>query len=252
MIKLSEFINFLDEVTMQRDIADYKTAYNGLQCENDSKTVSKIACAVDAGLYEIQEAIKMNADILLVHHGMFWEAPLPITKLNYKKIASMIKSNLALYSCHLPVDANMDFGNNISIARALGLEVIENCFDFVGTKIGVLCKANCSRKELSLKLQKLFPNTYKALEFGSESPERIAICSGGAGDCIDLLESINCDTYITGEIKEEYFIKTRDNNYNVYPCGHYATEVFGIHNLAKIAAEKFALECEFISTNNII
>lgn len=252
MANLKEITTYADKILNIRCTVDYPNALNGLQCKNSGK-VSKIACAVDAGLFEIKQAVKMKADLLFVHHGLFWDKKTPFTNLNYEIVKTLIDGNLAVYSCHLPLDANAEFGNNASIAKLLGLQVKQACFECMGIEIGYLCGCGKkSRAQLASSLKKIFPNTLKAFEFGSKNPKSVAICSGGAGDFIGDLKALNCDTFITGELKEHHYIYARDNKINLYSCGHYCSEVFGVQNLAKICAEKFGLEHKFIKTNNTI
>jgi len=251
MNKLSEVAKFLDEITMSGSIRDWDEAHNGLQCENKTGIVTRIASSVDCGMEDILRAKKAGADLLIVHHGLFWNPPIPFTGVNFEKIKLLLDNNIALYSSHLPLDANDDFGNNVLIAKELNLEIVDRCFDYYGTKIGVLTKGvKGGIKELGASLEKLFPKGVKKLEFGSKNPKKIAVCSGGAGSVVAELPSLGVDTLIVGELKEHHYVMAQDLKLNLYQCGHYATETLGVRALAEICAKKFNLKNVVIKSEN--
>lgn len=248
--KLAEVVKFMDEFCGKDLVKDFSPAHNGLQFENSGKVV-KIASAVDAGIAEVREAKKMGANLLLTHHGMYWNSPIPAVASNYEKIKTLVDSDIAVYAMHLPLDAHDKIGNNVLIAKALNLKIVDRCFEHEGTKIGVVASlAKGGRNELEKRLKNLFPDTFKAIKFGSENPKKIAICSGSCGDVVGLLPSLNIDTLICGELREHHFSVAQALNLNLYPCGHYATERFGIAALGELVAKKFSLDCDFIEMNN--
>ena len=248
MASLKELVAYCDERMAQKTVVDFPGAVNGLQFENSGR-VGKIGAAVDAGLRVFEEAARRGIDFLIVHHGMFWQAQHPVSGTVYKKFKTCFESNLAVYGCHLPLDAHREIGNNAVLARKLGLDVLEWGLEFNGTAFAAICKG-IPRMELVSRLKALFPKTFKSVEFGSENPERIAILSGSGNAAMPSLKQLGCDTLITGEIKEENFVKAQDENYNLYPCGHYATEGFGVSALAAELSEKFSLPWEFLEFEN--
>lgn len=253
MAKIKEILEFFDGIVRPGEFADFGGAYNGLQVGDPDACADTglICCAVDAGYYAISKAAEMGAGILLVHHGLFWRAPLPITGANYSKIAALVKSGMLLYSAHLPLDAHSEYGNNALIARELGLDSIGTCFPAFENDIGSLCRApSGGRAELESRLRKLFPNTFKRIAFGPEEPVKIAICSGSAAEAVEAMPKLGIDTMITGEVKEHFYELARDIKVNLYPCGHYATETFGVKALCKAAAEHFGVEWTFIDVDN--
>lgn len=248
--ELDEIVAFMDEYLAAADFNDYDGAKNGLQCANSGK-VGLIATAVDAGLGEIKLAAHMGANLLIVHHGMFWNPPIPFVGANHDKIKTLVDSDMAVYSSHLPLDAHPKIGNNALLAKALGLKVISKCFDFHGSEIGVAAAApKGGRDELERMLSALFPDTFKAIRFGSREPKVVGICSGGSGDCIAQLSQIGADTLVCGELSQYHFTTAQEQNLNLYPCGHYATERFGVMALGELVAEKFGLKCNFIEMRN--
>ena len=165
--ELEDVVAFINSYLGVGDFKDYDGAKNGLQCSNSGK-VTAIASAVDAGLGEIKVASHMGADLLIAHHGMFWSPPIPFTGGNYDKIKTLVDSDMAVYACHLPLDAHPQIGNNALIARALKLRAISSCFEYYGREIGVLAAApKGGREELERRLSALFPETFKAVRFGA-------------------------------------------------------------------------------------
>ncbi|MDR2435832.1 MAG: Nif3-like dinuclear metal center hexameric protein [Puniceicoccales bacterium] len=245
MAALLEIVNFCDDFLNVNSVKDYGQAYNGLQFENDG-TVTKIGAAVDANLLTIERSIENNIDLLLAHHGMLWGQVAPVTKIIHKKYNMLLASNLAVYGAHLPLDVHGEIGNNASIVRALGLHqiskiLVDKTYDFEIP----LASAEYDRETLGLKLRALFPQI-KCMEFGAENPKKIAICSGGGGShVVDMIEA-GADTIVTGEGQRHLFDIAYENGINLYLCGHYATETFGVKNLAELVSKKFGLDWVFI------
>lgn len=248
--KLSDVVDFLDGFCGVSAVRDFPPAHNGLQFENSGK-VTRIAAAVDGGGAEIGVAAHLGADLLIVHHGLYWEPSIPVVGFRYEKVKALIDSDMAVYSVHLPLDAHPEIGNNTLIAHALELEILGRCFEYEGTEIGVVARApREGRSELELRLRSLFPQTYKSMAFGSENPEKIAICSGSCGEAVPHLREIGIDTLVCGELRQRHFTMAQEMGLNLYPCGHYATECFGVAALGELAAKHFGLKCDFIEMPN--
>lgn len=248
MALLTDIIAFCDERVNCAGIQDYRGAYNGLQLENRG-TVSKIGAAVDAGQLPFERAIAANIDLLIVHHGMYWGSILPLTGSKLHKIKTCLDGNLAVYGSHLPLDAHPEIGNNAIIAQHLGLKAMGAFCEFEGTAIATIAEHNASRTTLADKLKSLFPKTFTAIEYGSEHPQRVAILSGSGRAALAEMKNLAIDTLITGELRQEHFNLAQEQQFNLYPCGHYATEVFGVQALAAEVAAQFDLPWEFIATD---
>ncbi|MDR3228928.1 MAG: Nif3-like dinuclear metal center hexameric protein [Puniceicoccales bacterium] len=247
-VSLETLVNFCDERSRRRAVKDFPGAVNGLQFAKRG-AVRKIAAAVDSGLEPFREAARRGVDFLIVHHGLFWHPQQPVTGLVYEKYRVLFENDIALYSSHLPLDAHPEIGNNALLAAALGLTVERWFLPYEGVPMAALCAGGgIARAELAARLRALFPGTFTGIEFGSERPERIAVLTGSGRSVLDELAAVGCDTLITGELREEHFNMAQENRWNLYPCGHYATEVFGVDALAKEAAAKFGLPFEFIAT----
>ena len=247
MCRTEEIVNYCNQRTKVSEIMDFPGSHNGLQVSNSGE-VKKVGAAVDAGLIPFQKAVSANIDFLITHHGLFWTPPIPITHSAYEKIKLCLDNNLAVYGCHLPLDCHPEIGNNAILAQKLGLIPYGSFLPFEGTDIGLLAESSLKRTDLRNQLQDLFPMGITAIEFGSESPQKIALLTGSGQSAVDKILDAGTDTLITGELKQHHFNMAQELKLNLYACGHYATETFGVDALAQEVAKKFDLMYEFIFT----
>ncbi|HYP17348.1 MAG TPA: Nif3-like dinuclear metal center hexameric protein [Opitutus sp.] len=249
MAKLTDLVAYCDKRTRLSAFEDAPGARNGLQVGNRGR-VTKIGAAVDAGLVPFQRAVAADVDFLIVHHGVFWDMPRPLTGATYERFATLIEGNCALYSSHLPLDSHPQIGNNALLARQLGLAATRGFLPNRGGDIGrIAASAGLTRAALRKKLEQLYPRVL-AIEYGSAAPREIAFCSGSGNSAVPALSSANVDTLVTGELREEWFNRAQEEKLNLYLCGHYATEVHAVKALAAELAKKFRLPWEFVSTDN--
>jgi len=248
MPQLNEITAFCDHVTNRSTVADFTGANNGLQLQNNG-TVSRVAAAVDAGRIPFELAIEEGADLLIVHHGMFWSTPASYSGTLYEKLKLAMDNNLAVYSSHLPLDAHQDIGNNRLLAKAIGLDPLDWFLEFEGTPIALLAKAPTSRDDLKSRLLKEFGEGITAIEFGSANPEKVAILTGSGRSALDEMKALGTDTLITGELRQEHFNLAQEEGFNLYVCGHYATERYGVTALANLVANKFDIPFSFVKTD---
>ena len=245
MIRTEDIVNYCDQRTKISVIKDFPGSYNGLQLENSGE-VLKIGAAVDAGLVPFQKAISTGIDFIITHHGLFWTPPIPFINSAYQKVKLCIDHNLAVYGSHLPLDCHPEIGNNAILAQKLQLEPIASFLPYEGVDIGLITKNTQSRKDLSNRLESLFSKGINSMEFGTEKPSTIAILTGSGQSAVDKILDAGTDTLITGELKQHHFNLAQELKLNLYACGHYATETFGVDALALEVAEKFDLPYEFI------
>jgi dinuclear metal center YbgI/SA1388 family protein len=248
MATLHELVAYCDQRTRRTAFVDAPGAFNGLQVANDGR-VGKIGAAVDAGLEPFRRAVAAGIDFLIVHHGMYWDMPKPLTGPAYEKVAALVRGNCALYSSHLPLDAHPEIGNNALLARQTGLAPRRGFYPNPGGDIGVIAPAGMARSELKARLSAFYPRLI-AIERGSESPPEVAFCSGSGNGAIAALGPAGVDTLVTGELREEHFNRAEEERLNLYLCGHYATETHGVRALAAELAEKFGLPWAFVATEN--
>ena len=248
MTKLTDLVAYCDRRTRNADFKDFPGAFNGLQVANGGR-VTRIGAAVDAGLVPFQRAVTAGVDFLIVHHGIYWDMPRPLTGAVYGRVATLIEGNCALYSNHLPLDAHPQIGNNALLARQLGLKPKRTFLPIEGRDIGCIAPIRLTRAALRAKLEALYPRVI-AVEFGSAAPREVAFCSGGGSSALPALFPAGVDTLVTGELREEHFNRAQEEKLNLYACGHYPTEVHAVQALAAELAGKFGLPWEFIATEN--
>ena len=211
---------------------------NGIQIENsnpDEKEIKKIAFAVDACKETVELAAKEKADVLFVHHGLFWGDCECITKSHYKRIAAFIQNDIALYACHIPLDANNPYGNNYGIAARLNLKDMQPFGFWRGMSIGVMGKLEKSLDITRLAEKCLNPNEKPlcVLPFGKEKISTVGIISGGAADDVSQAIEQNLDAFITGEFNHELYHYVKENKINVIAAGHYQSETVGVNLVMK-------------------
>lgn len=162
-------------------------------------------------------------------------------------------NNIAVLSAHLPLDCHPEIGNNALLAKALNLEVIDTFLEYKGTHYSFICQSSgCTRTMLTERLKTLFPKTFSSILYGSETPEKIAILTGSGQSAVPYLKAHNIDTLITGELKQHHFNMAQEMELNLYPCGHYATETFGVKALAEELANHFKIEWTFLDQDCLI
>lgn len=225
---------------------------NGLQVQNcdKAKTIRKVAYAVDACLETVNKAISQKADVLLVHHGIFWNEVKTVTGTHYQLLKNMLDANLALYAAHIPLDANVQVGNNYGLARRLKMINLEGFGCWKGMTIGVKGEL---QKPLSLEMicKELFVDKQKPLgilPFGKKEIQSVGIISGGACEEVEDAINQNLDLYITGEISHQIYHKCLENHINFIAAGHYNSETVGVSLLAEKLHKDTGIEVVFIDT----
>ncbi len=242
----TEVVEYLDGYLRVAEVPDYPSAHNGLQVDSTRETIGRIAFAVDAAQATIDAAIRKGADLLIVHHGMFWDGAQPITGRRFRRLKSLFDADLALYSAHLPLDGHPEVGNNAVLARELGIE-IEGVFgDFKGTPIGVWGTLELRREALAARLDQVLGARVRMIGGGPERIRRVGVITGGAGSQIEEARKAGLDAFITGEGSHHNYFDAAEGGINLYLGGHYATEVWGLRALADKISEQFSAETFFI------
>ena len=242
---LAAIVRHCDHILRTREVGDYDDAMNGLQVEN-SGVVTRIAATVDASFATAKLAIAVKADLLIVHHGLFWTPRRPWTGTNHELIRLLVGNNLAIYSSHLPLDAHPKLGNNAQLCAALGFKNLKPFFSSHGQTIGFKSHTKISRSELAKKLERATCAKPKLIPGGNELCERIGVVTGGAGGDLKLTSVEGVDTFISGEGPHWTFAQAEELGLNVLYGGHYATETFGVKALAAELSKKFGLPWEFL------
>jgi dinuclear metal center YbgI/SA1388 family protein len=251
-VSLESIARYADTLLESASTGDYPNALNGVQLENGSP-IRGIAAAVDFSSRSIQGAIATNSNLLLVHHGMFWGGLEKLTGLAYRRVQKLIESDIAVYASHLPLDRHPTLGNNVLLARELGLEPTEGFARFEDFFIGVSGESDIETSVLATRARQ-FAGTHGGDVRVSPSKQgrrtkRWAICTG-AGAATDTLReasSMGIDTLIVGEGPHWTAVQADESDLVIIYAGHYATETLGVRALAQHLAEKFNLPWHFVS-----
>jgi len=224
---------------------DYEGAANGLQVEN-SGAVTKIAAAVDGSLATVKMAAAARADLLIVHHGLFWGPVIPWTGPRRALLQLLLGENVAVYSSHLPLDAHPQLGNNALLCAALGFKNLRPFFVEKGRAIGWQTRASLERQALARMLGRTLGRAPIVLPGGPARCRRIGVVTGGAGGQLKLAAAEGVDTFITGEGPHWTCALAEELGLNVFYGGHYATETFGVRALAAELSKKFRVPWIFL------
>lgn len=242
---LKELVQYCDRTLRIAEVNDYDGASNGLQVENRG-IVTGIAAAVDASLSTIKLAVAAGADLLLVHHGLFWGPRHPWTGRNYEILRFLLDHNLAIYSSHLPLDLHPTLGNNARLCAALGLRPCQPFFFDRNQHLGLQSRARLSLKELAQRLEGAVGTKPIVVPGGPAVCRRIGVVTGGAGSEVKRAAREGVDTFITGEGPHWSYALAEELGINVLYGGHYATETFGVKALAESLSKKFKLPWQFV------
>jgi dinuclear metal center YbgI/SA1388 family protein len=244
-MRLDDLSRYLDDYLRVRDATDDRNALNGLQVEN-SGTVSQIAAAVDACQATIDAAAARGADLLLVHHGLFWNGLEPLTGRAFRRTSALLRHDLAVYSAHLPLDRHPEVGNNAVLARKLGMDVRGWFGDHLGAPIGVWGELEVPRESLRDLVGGVLGVAPQLLPCGPERCHRLGIITGAAGSHIRQAQEAGLDTFITGEGQHWTYFDAEEYGVNVIYAGHYATETLGVQALAAHLSERYRLPWSFV------
>lgn len=247
--ELEAYINTLLKPELFKDYAP-----NGMQVEGKTDVV-KIITAVTASQNIINQAIKQQADVLLVHHGYFWPGESPvITGIKKQRIAALLNNNVNLLAYHLPLDAHATLGNNVELAKRLGIE-IKGTLDGVGNKPGLVFYGEftqaLSLEDLNSKLIETLKRKPLIID-GREGKQikTIAWCTGAAQDAVQYAIDAGIDAFLTGEVSERSYHQALESGICFIAAGHHATERYGIQALGEHLADKFYIEHVFIDEDN--
>ncbi len=242
---LHELVRYLDDYLRTAAVPDYAAALNGLQVENSGR-VTRVAVAVDAAQATIEGAVRAGADLLLVHHGLFWDGNVPVTGRRYRRLSTLLQADVAVYASHLPLDAHPEVGNNAVLARELGIEIEGSFGDYQGLPLGVWGTLDLPRDALSARLDETLGGRVKLVPGGPERVRRVGVITGGAGGETAAACAAGLDAFVTGEGAHHHFFDAVEGGINLFFGGHYATEVWGVRALARHLEERFGLPWIFI------
>ncbi len=252
-IETSALSAYLNELLIPGEFSDYGP--NGLQIEGRQK-IKKIAFAVSATKDSVQKAVEQKADALIVHHGLFWKfhGTRTLTGTFGKRVLPLVRNEINLFGYHLPLDANMVVGNAATLARKLGLSLLEPFGDYKGSPTGVkgIFTKPVKASELKAKLTEIL--NHEVIHSCPENAPDIStmgIITGGANGEWVQAQNQELDAYITGEISEHDWHEASEGGIHFFAGGHHATEQFGVQALMqKIKEDHSSLEVFYIDSKN--
>ncbi|RLE08519.1 Nif3-like dinuclear metal center hexameric protein [Candidatus Aerophobetes bacterium] len=245
-MKAKELASYLDKLLKIKEVRD--KSLNGLVVDNEGK-INKVALAVDASFDVFKRAKKVKADLLFVHHGLWWGEPIPLRGWTFKRIKFLLEENIALYVAHLPLDLHPELGNNVQLAKLLGWSIKEDFGKynemFVGKKVlfDPPCKLEKIEEDLKDKL-KVNPITWN---FGPREIGQLGYVCGGGIELLPQAIEAGLDAYLTGEPKHSYYWMAKEEGINVIFIGHYVSETLGVKAVGRHLREKFGLKTEFLN-----
>lgn len=246
-MKRDELVRWLDAYLDTQAFAAVDASLNGLQVEGAAEVV-KVAVAVDASLNTFQQAAAHGADMLIVHHGLFWGRPEAIRGMHRTRVKFLLDHDINLYASHLPLDAHREVGNNWGIAQALGLKDPQPFGAYKGIPIGVKGEFEEPRplRSLAEEIEAKLGEEVLVHAGGPDPVTSIGIVSGGAAwDLVTAAEE-GLDAFLTGEPRHEVFYQAFERGINGLFAGHYMTETVGVNLLARQLEERFGLATEFV------
>lgn len=228
-MKLERIVQWLDKTLNVAAFDDVSN--NGVQLGREGSAasggeVTKVAFAVDASVASVKAAAKAGAQLLVVHHGISWGGGIRrIEGGVYNVVRAAMEANLAIYACHLPLDAHPTLGNNACLAKILKLKDVRPAFSYHGNVIGLVGRGSPAR------LSRLVPR----LSFSAPgaSVVTIGVCSGGAGEFAEEAKRLGCDIYLTGEANWGEVVAAANCGMTMVCGGHYETEVHGVRAVSK-------------------
>ncbi len=250
---LAKIVHYLDEMLETSTTPDYPSAINGLQLANKTP-IRKVAGAVDFSTQTVSAAILQKANLLIVHHGMFWSGLQPIVGHTYARLRSLLDADIAVYASHLPLDRHPQIGNNVLLAKILGLEPSGEFARFRDIFVGIRGETTIPILELAERAR-LFSraNGGEAIIASANYPHGItrrwAICTGAGASADTLTEATEqrIDTLLVGEGPHWTAVDAQERGLTIIYLGHYASETLGVYALADNLGERFNLEVVKIS-----
>ncbi len=249
-VTLSALQQTLNELLQPGQISDY--CPNGLQVEGRAE-INRIVTGVTASQALLDRAIAAGADAVLVHHGYFWKGEDPcIRGMKKNRLAALIRADVSLLAYHLPLDVHPELGNNVQLAKRLGITVEGGLEPDKAVSVGL---TGCLPEPVSAAvfaglIERELGRKPLHIPAGQEQIQRIGWCTGSAQGYINNAIEQGLDAYLTGEVSESTVHTARENGIHFYAAGHHATERYGIQALGEYLQEQLGIEHQFIDIDN--
>ncbi len=252
MTQLSDVIRYLDELLAIVDFRDYGP--NGLQVPGADE-VSRVVTGVSANLDLFEGAAGHDAQLVVAHHGLFWDFhPRSVSPAMKQRLRILFDRDMSLAAYHLPLDAHPEVGNNALICAALGLERAEPFGEHRGQSVGFVGRSaeGIAFDDLRGRCAQAFGQEPFVWDTGPETVHSIGIVSGAAASSFGEAIAKGLDAFLTGEPAEHVMADARESGTHFIAGGHYATETFGVRRLGELLEAEFGLEHRFVEVPNPI
>ncbi|XXQ67470.1 Nif3-like dinuclear metal center hexameric protein [Neisseriaceae bacterium B1] len=248
MASRETLLNWCADTLQVAQFKDY--APNGLQVEGKTE-IHKIVCAVTASRAAIEFAVEQGADMLLVHHGMFWKSE-PTEIIGWKKarIATLLRHNINMVGYHLPLDAHKTLGNNAQLAKIMQWQPEKQFGEQNLLNIGTLPENQRTLADLSAALEQNLKRKPVVIGDVSGCLKKVAWCTGGAQGYFQAAIDEGADVFITGEVSEAQFHLANETGVAFISAGHHATERYGVQALGQVLADEFGVAVQFFDEQN--
>lgn len=245
-----ELVQFLDTLLSASEGDDY--CPNGLQVEG-TPSIRRLVTGVSACQKLFAEARSLEADAILVHHGLFWYgAPLPLTGIHLQRVRALIEGRMSLLAYHLPLDRHPEVGNNALGASQLGLSDLRPFARAKGLPVGIAGRfaEPISAAQLGERCLRVFGQDPLVFAEGPDEIHTVGMVSGGAQRELNTAIDEGLDAFITGEVSEWVMNVARESGIHYFAAGHYATEHLGVRRLGELLHEEFGIETVFVDVPN--
>ncbi|MGB2833640.1 MAG: Nif3-like dinuclear metal center hexameric protein [Methylotenera sp.] len=247
MVKINELTHYTQQLMQVEQFKDY--CPNGLQVEGKTE-IRNIVTGVTASMALLEAAHEANADLILVHHGYFWRnEDARVVGIKRNRLAFLLKNEMSLMAYHLPLDAHVEFGNNVQLGRVLGIMPAGFTGEANVIAYGTLAEP-ISLQRFAAHIETTLQRTPLVIGVPQKLVQKVAWCTGGAQGYMDMAIGLGVDVYISGEISEQTTHQALESDVSYISAGHHATERYGVQALGAHLAEKFNLNHEFIDINN--
>ncbi|MBF0463133.1 MAG: Nif3-like dinuclear metal center hexameric protein [Magnetococcales bacterium] len=250
MVTLTELEQYTNTLLNTAKIADY--APNGVQVRGRA-TVNRLVTGVSACLDLFQAATAQQADLILVHHGMFWEKDPRVVEGGLKKrLKWLLDHDISLMAYHLPLDCHPQLGNNMQIVQRLQLAKGAPFGLYRGTHLSCMGHYDSAMPLAAFveRVRVLFGGEPLVLPFGPEQIRHVALCSGAAPELLREAKQSGADLFLSGEATEHVYHFAKEEGIHFVAAGHHRTEMFGVQVLGDHLASRFGIQHQFVDIPN--
>src|SRR6187200_2295239 len=253
MASLHTIVDHLDSLLDPEAYDDYGP--NGLQVPG-REAVETIVTGVSANVELFARAREEDADLVLVHHGLFWAGPpRPLDRASKRRLELLFEADMSLAAYHLPLDGHLEHGNNALLADAIGCESKAPFGRHKSATIGVVGRLpgdGIAPDDLVARVHEATSREPLAFTDGPDRVRTVGIVSGAGADYLEDAIAAGLDAFVTGEPIERAMARARETGVHFLAAGHYATETFGVRRLGDLLAEVFGVRHVFVDIPNPI